>query len=536
MIASQLMIAFAGYALPADVASALADRPFAGVTLFREHNVASAAQVRVLTEAMQAAASAGSRPDVPLLIAADQETGQLVGLGDDTTQFAGAMALGAAGSEELAESVARATAREMRALGVNVNYAPVCDLATNPYNPGLGIRCFGDDPAAVGALAAATVRGLQAEGVAACVKHFPGAGDAGADTHHELAVIGVSHGEFEGRELTPFRMAIAAGARLAMAGHFSVPSVTGDPSLPASLARGVITDILRGDLGFEGLAITDALDMRALAQGAAQVVDVIAAVRAGQDLLLGTADADLIQRLEDGLEQAAKRGLTDASAREASSRRLGAVRNWLTGFEPLPLEIVGCAEHRALADELAQASITLVRNDEGLLPLRPAGDARVLVIQPRPTDLTPADTSSRVPPLLAEAVRRRHSSTEELLVELEPSDAEVAALAQRAATYDVVLLGTVSANLVAGQGALAEAVLKAAPGRVVTVALRTPWDIASYPQAQTHVCSYGILGPTMNALAAALFGDIPFRGRLPVEIRGLHPRGHGLTAQGLGRG
>src|SRR5438093_548301 len=186
MTASLLMVGFAGTELPATMAASIAERPPAGVTLFRGHNVASAAQVRSLTATIQAAAPQRSRP---LLIAADQEGGQLIGLGDDSTPFAGAMALGAAGDIELAERVGRAIGRELRAVGVNVNYSPVCDLATNPDNPGLGIRSFGDDPDAVAALAAATVRGLQAEGVAATAKHFPGKGDAAVDTHHHLAVV-----------------------------------------------------------------------------------------------------------------------------------------------------------------------------------------------------------------------------------------------------------------------------------------------------------------------------------------------------------
>ena len=155
------MVAFAGTEVPAKVAEALGRDAFAGVTLFRDHNVESLAQVRALTGALQRAARTESRP---LLIAADQEGGQLNALGDGPTEFAGAMALGAAGDPALAERVGRATAIELRALGVNVNYAPVCDLATAPDNPALGIRSFGDSPAAAGDLAAAYVRGLQAGG------------------------------------------------------------------------------------------------------------------------------------------------------------------------------------------------------------------------------------------------------------------------------------------------------------------------------------------------------------------------------------
>ena len=138
------------------------------------------------------------------------------------------MALGAAGDPTLTERVARATALEMRAMGVNVNYMPLCDLATTPDNPALGIRAFGDSPATVGEHAAAYVRGLQAEGVAATVKHFPGHGDATADTHHGLAVVDASREKLEARELVPFRAAIEAGARLAMSGHVALPGITGD--------------------------------------------------------------------------------------------------------------------------------------------------------------------------------------------------------------------------------------------------------------------------------------------------------------------
>ncbi len=519
------MVAFAGTTVPAEVAQALAHEAFAGVTLFRDHNVESPAQVRALTAALQTAARAEGRP---LLIAADQEGGQLNALGDGPTEFAGAMALGAAGDPALAERVARATAIELRALGVNVNYAPVCDLATAPDNPALGIRAFGDSPAQVGELAAAYVRGLQAEGVAATVKHFPGLGEAVADTHHGMAAVDVSGEQLRERELVPFRAALDAGARLAMAGHVAVPALTGDEDLPASLAEQVLTGLLRDEMGFDGLAITDALDMRALAQGVAQVVDVITAVRAGEDLLLGTADADLIARLSDGLAQAEKRRLVDPASTETVRRRLAELRAWLSGFDQPALDVVGCDAHVAIARELAERSITLVRNDDGLLPLRLGSHARLAVIQSPGARLTPADTSDRVPPSLAEALRRRVPHTDELLATADPTDTEIAALRARVADYDAVVVGTAAAHLRPEQAAMARAIVGSHP-RAVWVALRTPWDISSYPAAHTYVCSYGILRPSMEALAATLFGEIPFRGRLPVQIKDLYPRGHGLT-------
>ncbi len=521
------MTAFGGRALPPDVAATFNASPPAGVTLFRHLNVGTAGELRELTRQLQAAVPARARP---LLIATDQEGGQLQALGDFTTPFAGAMALGATGDEALAERVARAVGRELRALGVNVNYAPVCDIATNPANPGLGIRSFGDDPPAVARLAAATVHGLQAQGVAATVKHFPGKGDASVDTHHRLAVLHRTEEELHARELVPFRAALGVGARLVMSGHFALPALTGDEALPCTLSYEVTTRLLRERLGFAGVTITDALDMKALAQGPAQLVEAVAAVRAGQDLLLGTYPPSA-EGLPEGLEQALRRGLVDSTAVGASLARVADLRRWLAGFEDPDVDVVGCADHRALARELAERSITLVRDDARLLPLRLPADARVAVIVPRLRDLTPADTSSYVALGLAEAVRRRHHAIDEFVVDDAPTDADIAALRGALAGHELLILGTISAHLEPAQVELARAILGL--GRpTVTIALRTPWDLVAYPTAATHLCSYGVLPPSIEALVAAMWGEIPFSGRLPVTIPGLYARGHGLVGVG----
>jgi beta-N-acetylhexosaminidase len=335
------MIAFDGRELPQSAARRINERGVAGVTLFRADNIRDPAQIRRLTGAIQEARPAGAPP---LLVATDQEGGQLVGLGDGTTQFAGAMALGATGDERLAGRVAGAMARELRALGVNVNYAPICDVANNPANPALGIRSFGDDPEAVGRLAAATVRGLQGDGVAATAKHFPGAGDTAADPHHELPLVPRTNAELAERELVPFRAALGAGARMVMTGHFALPGLPDD--LPTSLSAAVLRDLLRGQLRFDGVTVSDALDMHALAQGSAQIVDAITALRAGEDVLLGTADEAALQRLEEGLTQAQRRGLIDADDDAAAERRLLELRRWLGRHEQPPLVSSGAASIR----------------------------------------------------------------------------------------------------------------------------------------------------------------------------------------------
>jgi len=413
-------------------------------------------------------------------------------------------------------------------MGVNLVYAPVCDLATNPSNPAIGIRSFGDDPTAVGELVAATVRGLQSAGVAAALKHFPGLGDVAADSHHELPVLDADDRRLEERELVPFRAGIEAGARVVMSAHVAVPRLTGDRTVPATLSRDVMTGLLRERLGFTGVSITDALDMRALDQGPRQGRDAVAALRAGIDLLMTAADPVARWRIEGGLANAAAHGLLDLDACSRSAARVAALRAWLATFDQPDLAVVGSDEHRALARELAARSLTLVRDDDDLLPLRLPAGARIAAIQPRPTDQTPADTTSSIAPGLATALRTRFEHVDELVVEHAPSADDIAAARNAVRDHDVIVLGTTAAYLEPAQAALAEAILGL--GRpTVTVALRTPFDLAAYPAARCHVAAYGILPPTLDALAAGLAGEASFPGRLPAAVPGLYRTGHGLA-------
>jgi beta-N-acetylhexosaminidase len=510
----RILLSFSGFELSPAEADDLVRRA-AGVTLYRHLNVRSAAQVRALTDTLQAAAA---RMELPrLIIAADHETGQLHAMGDDATPFAGAMALGATGDALLAEQVARAIGTELGAMGVNLVYAPVCDLATNPRTAVVGIRSFGDDPVAVGRLAAATVRGLQAAGVAATAKHFPGHGDPASDSHLGLPVVERSADELRERELVPFQAAIDAGVRLTMAGHLAIPSLTGRRDVPATLAPEVLRTLLRADLGFGGLTVTDALDMGGIA-GDGAGVDVTATLDAGMDLLLCGPDLAAQQRVEAGLAAALAGGRIDRRDAEGSQARLTDLRAWLGRFEPPSIDVVGNAEHRALAGELARRSITVVRDDRRMLPFRIEGDARVLVIEPRPRLLTPADTTASLSSGgLVAGVRERHAGAVGALVEAAVTSAEIAVLRDQAASVDLVILGTVDALGEPSVAELARA-LVASGTPVIAVALRAPWDASAYPEVGTVLATYGIQPPSLTALVAALWGDATTTGLLPVML------------------
>jgi beta-N-acetylhexosaminidase len=303
-----------------------------------------------------------------------------------------------------------------------------------------------------------------------------------------------------------------------MSAHLALPAVTGRDDVPATLSRAVMTDLLRGELGFDGVSITDALDMAGVGRGQDGLPDVVAAIRAGVDLLLTVADPEARERIERTLVDAAAGGMLDPGEMAASERRLAALRAWLASFGAAPdIDVVGSPEHRALAAELAARSITLVRDPAGLLPVGWSTVPRVLAVMPRPTDLTPADTSSTVAPALAAALRRYHRDVDEVVVEPEPDAASIAAVRSRAVAADLAVVGTIDAHRLRSQLDLVEAVV-ATDTPTIAIAMRGPWDLASYPANATALATYSILPESLEAVAAVLAGDAQAAGRLPVAV------------------
>ena len=514
IIGEKLLLAFEGTdAVPVVIKSAIRERRMAGVTLFRGMNLRHPAQVRTLTAALQREAQAAER--APLIIATDQEGGQLIAIGE-TTPFPGNMALGAARSEELARETGRAIALELAAMGVNVNYAPVCDVNSNPANPVIGVRSFGEDPALVSRLCAAMVAGMQSVGVAATAKHFPGHGDTDGDSHLALPSVHHDREKLAQVDLPPFQAAIQAGVELVMSAHVAYPALDA-PDRPATLSRAVLTDLLRQKLGFRGVVVSDAMNMEAIRQGDALWVELIAAAQAGVDLLLLMHDESIQRAAHTVLTQALRRGLLDAVAMSRSVERIAALRRKLAQLPQPSLDVVGCRAHRELAQRTAEAALTLVRNEAGLVPLRLRSDERLLVVLPQPTDLTPADTSSYERIALAEALRNYHPHVDEITVPFAPGAADIAGVLERARAYDHVIVGTLNAFGEPQQASLVQTLL-AEHRSVLVVALRLPYDIRAFPHAPTYLCTYSIQPTAMAALAKGLFGALPIAGQLPVSL------------------
>ena len=472
-------------------------------------NVEGAEQVRRLTARLQALAD----PEEPFLVTADEEGGQLAAFTGITTPFPGAMALGATRDAALAREVAAASGEELAALGVNVVLAPVVDVVTRPDNPSLGIRGFAEDPTLVADLGAAMIDGYRSAGIAATAKHFPGKGEAVVDPHHTLPVLDLDDDRLAGVEFAPFRAAARAGVDLLMVGHYSVPVLTGDRVTPISTSP-ALRSVVRDRIGFTGVVVSDALDMGAFTAGGTNA-DL---VTAGVDLLLCMLDRE---RAEGAAAAIGASAHTDHAAAVA---RISRLRGRLRTRERPSLDRLGAGEHRRLAHEVAARSITLVRDDRRGLPLDPR--RRILAVMPQPTDLTPADTSSLQAPLLADALLRHAPDITEIVVPIEPTAADIDGVVAAADEADTVVVGTIAADAHPGQSTMVQR-LVGAHRKVVTVALRTPFDLVAYPQAGTHLCTYSLLEPSMAALGDVLYGDAPAPGRLPVSIPGLYPAGHG---------
>jgi beta-N-acetylhexosaminidase len=423
-----------------------------------------------------------------------------------STELPGNMALGATRSPQLAEQAGRILAREIAAVGVNMNFAPTIDVNSNPQNPVIGARAFGDDPKLVSELGTAMIRGIESEGVIATAKHFLGHGDIALDTHYDAPVVRHDIMRLESVELAPFRSAVDAHVGAIMTSHIIYTAL--DDSAPASISRRILTDLLRDQLGYDGLIITDAMDMQAVAQFGA-LKSVIAALQAGADLIL-------LGHLPNQIE------LTRQTAHFLNTDSLRRIRRAQAKLPTtLPdLEVVGCAEHQQIAQTIAEQSITVVRDRLKQIPLQLDEDAQLGLIHVEPTNLTPADTSDEVALTLDAALRRRHRK---LAVATFPREAQEDAIRDALNTVadaETVIVGVIQAERDESQAEVVRALIRQGKQPIV-VSLRTPYDITAFPKIDAYVCAYGVRDVSMEAVARVLFGEISATGELPCAIPGV---------------
>jgi beta-N-acetylhexosaminidase len=476
---------FDGEHAPGALLDAIRDGKIGGALLFAfRGNIRSKEQVRAMLREIQDAARRGGLPPVP--VAVDQEGGSVVRVGYRAV-FPSAMAIGATGDPRNAERAARAVALGLRADGIGVNHAPVCDVNVEPRNPVIGTRSFGDDPERVAEFAAAWVRGSESAGVASTPKHFPGHGDTPLDSHFTRPDVTADRATLDRRELAPFRAAFAAGATTVMSAHIRYPAL--DASSPATISRPILTDLLRGELGFDGLSLTDSLDMSGIADISIEDV-VVTGLEAGVDAMMVTS----------GLERqlAAAGWIADRvrpeRVREALRRATGFRQRF--GLD-VPDDDPDDRPWRDLASEIAAAAITHTG------PPLPRREGALRVTYFPPTRASPVEELAD-PAGTFEAALRRHLGGRLAFARdgARPEGDGPLVVCSTNAFFEPEQASRVRALLAEGS---------------VLCALRSPYDAALVPD-RPALLSYADVPASLEALAAVLAGTRRPEGRLPVRL------------------
>jgi beta-N-acetylhexosaminidase len=475
----------------------------------------------------------------PLLVAADLETGAgfrfrgavhiptNIALGG-ATLFPSLMAFGATGDLRHAYQLGRITALEARAMGVHVPFAPVLDVNNNPDNPIINIRSFGENPNAVADLGVALVRGLQDYGAVATGKHFPGHGDTGTDSHLDMPIIQVGRERLGAIELVPFKAAIDAGIQGIMTAHIAVPAISGE-TIPATVSHKVLTGLLRGDLGFDGIVFTDAMDMAAVNRLYPRGEAEVRAVMAGADVILMPRN---VKVAIDAIVKAIDEGrLTEARLDESVGRLLrlkedlGLAEERAVPLERVP-QLVGVPEHTEMAREVAERSITLIQNRRDLLPLLGTRRARVTSVSFR----NPGDVLSGR--YFDSRLRETYPRLVATSVDGSTNSEAYEALLSRAGRSDLVVVSVYSnyAGRVELPDATTEFVKELSRRRVthVVISFGNPYLISLFPDAQAYLLAWSSAQVSQQAAADALFGRIAITGRSPAGMEPFFAVGDGI--------
>jgi beta-N-acetylhexosaminidase len=495
--------------------------------------------------------------DTPLLIALDAETG--IGMRfTDAANFPWNMAVGATGNPEYARKMGVITGREAKAMGIMQVYAPVLDVNNNADNPVINVRSYGENPEEVARFGAAFIEGVQSQGVIATAKHFPGHGDTDVDSHRGLPLINVSRERLDKLELVPFRKAIEVGIGSIMVAHIGLPQidpteikplkdairvdtdeevVTENATLPATLSPKIQTEILRKELGFKGLIVTDAMSMSGLTQYVTQEEAGVQAFLAGADLLEKPADTDAMVR---GLREAVKSGRISEARLNESVRKilawkyeLGLFKQKITPIDEID-KLVSNKETHALAEEIANKAVTLVRNDENLIPLDKSKKVFVLGVS---NGFDGELTSVALTRFLREngvkfgsIVLQDNSSPDQIARAREAAnkaDVVIAALYGRVRSGAKNSVGLPDAGVDILRGLLSN------NKKVIGVSFGNPYILGSFPDLKTYIVAYGDMTTLQRASARSIFGMLDITGKLPISLPGLYPRGTGIQMNAL---
>ena len=510
----QLMsVAFHGKTITSSLEAMIRDRGVGGVILFSENFTDAAVLAKLVADLDRIAREAKS---LPLFFEIDQEGGPVIRINKGATVLPSQMALAAtADPERSVRTAATISAAELRALGVNWNFAPVADVNDEPTNPVISNRSFSSDPSRVSALVTAAVQSYAAAGFFCCAKHFPGHGSTTTDSHTGLPKIEVDRATLDRIELPPFRAAIAAGVPAIMSAHIVVPALDPTPELPVTLSKAVMTDLVRNTFGFQGIVVTDDLEMGAL-KSVGEAEAGLRALQAGADYLLFRFDEGAQLEGHRLIADAVRSGSLSTERLDQSVRRVVDAKRRF-GIGRRDQSAPDLAANATTALELARGATTLLRN-RGVLPLR----GRILAVSPTNADISFFDGQAT----LGSVITAKRSDAISESLPLRPSASEIDRVVGASRAADVVVVGTTNLFAYPEQVELVKALAQQKP--VVVVALRGPYDILSVPEIPAYLCAYDSREPSLVAAAEVLLGERKPLGSLPAVVPGVFAIGAGM--------
>ena len=509
---------FRGPVLTPELEEMIRDYHLGGIILYSSAgNTESPIQVASLINAVQYCAE--KHRQIPPLVSIDQEGGLVARLTEGVTVFPGNMALGATRNTELAKKAAEICARELRILGITLNFAPVVDVNSNPANPIIGIRSFGSDPEIVSTLGATMIEPYKKERVLCTAKHFPGHGDAGIDSHTGLPFINRSREDLEKVELVPFLQMVQNGVPAVMSAHIVVPDLSEGDDFPATLSKEILS-ILRDDWGFNGLIITDSMGMGAIDQRWGMEEASILAFQAGADVLLFGADKNHEPAEQKAVYQALLGAVQTGRIRESRldesvKRILYAKTDAAVFSNSYPdfanIDELASPESYKIAREIAMQSITLIKNSEHLLPI----DKQVSI-----PIIWPKDYEKSLQLLL-----KNCPNLKPFLLSIEPSDEERKALREKIRENDMKIIACYDLHRNTQWKELVDSLSNE---KTILIAMRSPYDFLKVTDYGTAIATYGDRPVSIEALGCILKGEIQPNGQLPVELPGQYQLGWGL--------
>jgi beta-N-acetylhexosaminidase len=511
-----LMIGYPTMDIPAEMETWIKQKQIGNVILF-SRNIGTPEETYQHVGTLQRWANEAGHP-YPLLIGTDQENGVVSRLQKGATRFPGAMALGATGNMELAKRIYQATGEELRAAGISINFAPTVDVNNNAHNPVIGVRSFGEDPEQVARFAEAAVRGMLASGVIPSVKHFPGHGDTSTDSHEAVPVLGHDGKRLDEVELIPFRRSIETGVPVVMVGHISLPAID-ETGSPATYSKQIVTELLRESLGFEGVAMSDCMEMSAIAHSIGVPEAAVRSVQAGIDLVLISHTAEIQKKTYERLVEAIYTGdLPEERVNEAVDRVLRLKKRFLS-WEQCLRDNGTCfdrEEHAALAQNVRSQAITLVKNEQQLLPFK-RNSQPIGVIFPGVAHLTLAEDGQTGSGDLVTPLRNYSEIEYRVLSSLDPTDREVELVASAFVSMERIIVFTYNAHVFKGQSRLVNQLVDQGK-KVVAVALRNPYDLMEMPKVDAFLAVYDHTYEAIELTADILFGEREATGHLPVSL------------------